>query len=471
MNAIKALRLFSLLALVLTLSSGPSTSAAADLSVGQQAFHNGDYATALKELLPLARQGNSLAQSYVGFLYENGKGVQQDYAEAIRWYRLAAGHGVIAAQHNLASMYDTGKGVPQDYTKAIRWYRLAAEQGYADAQLKLGNRYFGGQGVPEDYRVAARWVRLAAERGHPEAQLLLGVIYEDGRRGLPQDRVQAHVWYNLAGANGNFEGIKSRDLIAQKMTAAEIAKAQQLAREWKRMPIVEAQRLALELRPKVDTTEIVPAPAAASRPAVTATTVDAPSTLDRPPTSRFAYQVHSIRDAENAGWVRTSYRSPTGSSSGDSVILIVVKMRGPEKLALSIPPGLALLSPLVSSQSMVISGLKGRDLGGGKYTPVDSILLTDDKPVRYVVEAYCAEFHKDNPPPDRFDFQVVSTPDPTVPCILREARKEKLSIAGTQAAVWIHTDDVTFPEMNTRMAIGKDEWGKAETVVSRCTSK
>jgi hypothetical protein len=118
---------------------------------------------------------------------------------------------------------------------------------------------------------------------------------------------------------------------------------------------------------------------------------------------------------------------------------------------------------------MVISGLRGREIGKGKYAPEQFITLTDDKPVRYVVEAYCAEFHKDNPPPDRFDFDVAATPNPVLACILNGARNERFSFEGTQAAVWIRTDNVTFGAMITRMSIAKAEWAKAEAVASRCT--
>ena len=37
-----------------------------------------------------AEQGNADAQNNLGFMYDKGRGVQQDYAEAVRWYRLAA---------------------------------------------------------------------------------------------------------------------------------------------------------------------------------------------------------------------------------------------------------------------------------------------------------------------------------------------------------------------------------------------
>ena len=57
---------------------------------GMAAFERGDYETALRELRPLAEQGDASAQFNLGFMYGTGQGVSQDYAEAARWFRLAA---------------------------------------------------------------------------------------------------------------------------------------------------------------------------------------------------------------------------------------------------------------------------------------------------------------------------------------------------------------------------------------------
>ena len=73
------------------------TPAFADLAAGQRAWKDGDYATALKELLPLAQQGNAVAQVNVGLMYNGGQGVPQDVNEALRWYRLAAEQGLADA--------------------------------------------------------------------------------------------------------------------------------------------------------------------------------------------------------------------------------------------------------------------------------------------------------------------------------------------------------------------------------------
>ena len=53
--------------------------------------------------------------------------------------------------------------------------------------------------------------------------------------GVPQDKVIAHMWCNLAAANGyeltRGPSVTNRDLIAKQMTPAAIEKAQAMARE------------------------------------------------------------------------------------------------------------------------------------------------------------------------------------------------------------------------------------------------
>jgi TPR repeat protein len=174
--------------------------AAGSFEEGVAAYQRGDYATALRLWRPLAKQGNASAQYNLGIEYQRGRGVPQDYAQAVKWYRLAAEQGYAAAQSTLGVMYTNGRGVPQDDAEAVKWYRLAAEQGYASAQYNLGLMYAKGQGVPQDY-------------------------------------VQAHMWFDLAASRfsalGAENAVKNRDLAASRMTPAQIAEAQRLAREWK----------------------------------------------------------------------------------------------------------------------------------------------------------------------------------------------------------------------------------------------
>ena len=186
-------RLLILPVLLLNLLVG-NPAFSADFQKGMDAFDKEDYATALREWKPLAEQGYALAQNNLGVMYEKGQGVSQNYKTAVKWYTLAAEQGNPAAQFNLGQNHDKGEGVSQNYKTAVKWYTLAAEQGYALAQFNLGVMYDKGEGVIQDY-------------------------------------VRAHMWGNLGASNGNENGAKLRDLVAKKMTPADISKAQRLARE------------------------------------------------------------------------------------------------------------------------------------------------------------------------------------------------------------------------------------------------
>src|SRR5436189_239101 len=105
----------------------------ADYDVGMSAYKQGNYATALGELRPLAENGSALAQVALGVMYTNGQGVPQDFKEALRWYRLAANQGNPDAQFNLGVVYADGKEIPRDYVQAYMWLSLAAAQGHKEA--------------------------------------------------------------------------------------------------------------------------------------------------------------------------------------------------------------------------------------------------------------------------------------------------------------------------------------------------
>ena len=93
------LRMIAFIAVSLTF--GAEGVIAQDFDKGLAAYNSNDYKTAVEELLPLAKQGDALAQGYIGLMYEPGSGVVQDYAEALKWYQLSAEQGIAQSQHNV----------------------------------------------------------------------------------------------------------------------------------------------------------------------------------------------------------------------------------------------------------------------------------------------------------------------------------------------------------------------------------
>ena len=152
--------------------------------------------------------------------------------EATVKLRTSAEGGDAAAQNQLGLLYYEGKGVPQNYQQAKQWFEEAATQGHTGAQTNLGTLYLNGEGAPQSDRMALFWFSQAAERGDALACARLGLMYARGR-GVLQDSIQAHMWYNLSAAQGENRSAAARDALAQRMTPAQIAEAQRLAREWK----------------------------------------------------------------------------------------------------------------------------------------------------------------------------------------------------------------------------------------------
>ncbi len=147
--------------------------------------------------------------------------------------------GIGLAMPATAQNFEKGKEAydSSDYETALWEWRPLAERGDADAQLKLGNTYVAGHTEP------VNWYRRAAEQGLAEARSSLGYMYHTGR-GVAQDYVQAHLWHNLAvlrmppGETRDI-AVRNRDRAEKRMTPAQVAEAQRLAREWK--PKVEAE--------------------------------------------------------------------------------------------------------------------------------------------------------------------------------------------------------------------------------------
>ena len=167
----------------------------ADFAKGQSAYDSGDYETALTEWQLLAEEGDANGQFGLGLLHDNGFGVALDSLQAIKWYQSAAEQGHGEAQCNLAVMYENGWGVPQSDEEAFKWYSLAAEQGLVPAQYSLGKMYKSGFGVA-------------------------------------RDNVMAHMWLTIAYEMGNNSARFKRDTLVSKMSVEDIARSDDLAREW-----------------------------------------------------------------------------------------------------------------------------------------------------------------------------------------------------------------------------------------------
>lgn len=153
-----ALRLYRMLA--------DQNNAAAQWTLGSMYF-TGDGtprndAEALKWIRRAADQGNIHALINLALAYREGAiGVQRDLAEAARLFSRAAEQGNGPAQSMLGHIYQNGRGVPQNLVRAYMWFSLSAAGGTrsaADNREKVAKLMTPAQ-IAEAEKLAREWKR------------------------------------------------------------------------------------------------------------------------------------------------------------------------------------------------------------------------------------------------------------------------------------------------------------------------
>ena len=125
---------------------------------------------ALEYLVHTAENGDKAAQHRLARAFATGKlSLPIDYKEAYDWVLKAANQGLPLAQSDLGFMYQQGQYVQQDQKQALYWYEKAAEQGYPLAQFNVGSYYLSGLASKKDRKKAIYWYEQAAEAGLPQA--------------------------------------------------------------------------------------------------------------------------------------------------------------------------------------------------------------------------------------------------------------------------------------------------------------
>lgn len=236
---------------------------------------------ALRWLTTAANANEPGALYNLGTIYASGMGVEKDDVQALQWFERAASTGLPRAIIALAAFYEQGRGLSApDLRQAISLYLEAAEGGIPEADLQLGRLASTGaldglvapqKAVPwvvsaarQEDDVALSWLQAQAEAGNRPAQSQLALLYlenegqveaavallakaaENGDldarfqlgkmyttgTGVELDYVQAHMWLNIAAAQGHSEAAETRGVISTLMTSDQIAQAQKAARTY-----------------------------------------------------------------------------------------------------------------------------------------------------------------------------------------------------------------------------------------------
>lgn len=166
---------------------------------GMAAYQKNHYAQAKILLEQAATKGHAKAMYNLGYMYENGEGMDQNTGEAIRWYQKASQKGNIDAFVALGIIYlNSDKD-----REAENCLKIAAEKGNMEGIEMLGYFYF----TREKYKEALPWLTKATEKEMPIALYQLGEMYENGYEVALNDE-KAKAYYKRAAAKGEQNAIK-----------------------------------------------------------------------------------------------------------------------------------------------------------------------------------------------------------------------------------------------------------------------
>ena len=154
-----------------------------------------------------------------------------EFVTALELYEALANQQEPAATYRLGLMYEQGLGTDPDPMVAASWYQKAQALESPEAIGALADLHLKGVGVIQDFKEALRLNISAAEAGYAPAQYNLAVAYANGV-GTFRDPVKAHMWFNIASANGVSHAAEGRDQLAEMMSREDVDRAQDMAREW-----------------------------------------------------------------------------------------------------------------------------------------------------------------------------------------------------------------------------------------------
>jgi len=109
-----------------------------------------DYTKALELWHRAGELGHSDAYNNIGYVYDNGRGVEVDEKKAQHYYELAAMAGDPDARYNLGLVEDE-KG---NFDRALKHYMIAVRSGQNDSLEEIKELYTNGHVTKDDYMKA-----------------------------------------------------------------------------------------------------------------------------------------------------------------------------------------------------------------------------------------------------------------------------------------------------------------------------
>ena len=156
-----------------------------------------DYKKSMFYFKKALKKGVKNSYAEIGWLYQDGQGVNKSSKRAFRWFKNGVDNGDRRSQYGIGCMYLNGWGCEQDYSLALKHFKIALEAGFSRANTNLGYMYKNGLGCKKNRKRAVEYYLAGMEANEALSYNNLAVMYDYGEY-FKEDKQKALELYNKA---------------------------------------------------------------------------------------------------------------------------------------------------------------------------------------------------------------------------------------------------------------------------------
>jgi TPR repeat protein len=178
-----------------------------------------------------AANNNHKAQEILGYALVRGEhGFKQDYKRAFHKFSAAAKQGNITAQTYIGTMLVEGKGVEKDLVRGMEFLSASAKKGDKKAQYYLGSLMVQGIIEGADPEEGETWIYCSALQGYDQAFSMLGQVADNS--GVENGKIYAYMFYGLAVQGGDLRPQPRLEKLERELSEPQKRSAKKQAAEW-----------------------------------------------------------------------------------------------------------------------------------------------------------------------------------------------------------------------------------------------
>jgi TPR repeat protein len=187
------------------------------------------YDASLLYMTKASESGYGLAQSQLGAMLLEGKGIQKNQAEALEWIEKSMTSMTPNDCYNKGMIFYRGTTVVKDYALSFRFMERAAENDHVLAQAHLALVYYQGSGVEKSKSEAKKWIKKSIKYLNPEKCHEQGIKFY---RGTEVDQEYEFTLLCIQKAAENYHGPSQAQLALMYLEGSGVEKSHDTAIHW-----------------------------------------------------------------------------------------------------------------------------------------------------------------------------------------------------------------------------------------------